>query len=99
MCTEKAWSCHVIGNHDVSWYARQIISSSENRFSRKNCLHYFVVLHKSESQKVYLWSKLKKSSLFDAHLEIPSKCFINIAQGPGKARGPSEQLNDVSFGQ
>ena len=43
----------------------------------------FVVWHKSESQKVYLWSKLKKSSLFDAHLEIPSKYFINIAQGPG----------------
>ena len=63
-------------------YVRQIIVGA-GKIDFLASVQNFVVWHKSESQKVYLWSKLKKSSLFDAHVEIPSKYFINIAQGSG----------------
>ena len=66
----------------IMTYVRQIIVRA-GKIDFLASVQNFVVWNKRESQKVYLLSKLKKSSLFDAHLEIPSKYFINIAQGPG----------------
>ena len=76
----KTWvlPCH----WQMMTYVRQIIVRAW-KIDFLASVQNFVVWHKSESEKVYLWSKLKKPSLFDAHLEIPSKSFINIAQGPG----------------